>query len=235
MLSGNTKILTVYYGPMTVEEIYGLGRGILVYSWDRDTKIPVVRMLEKVERAYLSEDGAINKTTISFDSGLDLTCNLDHKLYTFRGEKISAKDTYIGQSIRAFSISLHPIDKHLRAHGWVDGKAKHQYVARMVWECFYGKIPKDLILHHKDFNEVNNKLDNLELLTVTEHNRVHYPFRKNKGFFKRNHKIIGRLYSDTFEEMDGPMYNLFVDRTNTLVVADDVPVAGLASGIVIEN
>jgi len=235
MLSGNTKILTVYHGPMTIDDIYKEGKNVLVYSWDKETKLPVVRMTREINQGFPQDTSSIKQVSLIFDSGLSLTTTLNHNLFAFRGDRVPATECYVGQSIRAFSLSIHPIDRHLRAHGWVDGKAKHQYVARLVWECFNGKIENGLILHHKDFNEINNKLDNLELLTVTEHNRVHYPFRKNKGFFKRNHKITGKFYLDEFLEYHGYMYDIIVDRTNTLVIADDNPVAGNASGIVVEN
>lgn len=228
MLAGNTEILTVYHGAVSLDDLYNEGKNVLVYSIDNDTKLPVVRMTREIIKHPKEETYGIN---IHFDSGLTLTCSTDHNLYTFRGDKISAFDLKVGQSVRAFSISLHPTDRHLRAHGWVDGKAKHQYVARLVWECFNGKIPDGLILHHRDFNEVNNKLDNLELLTVTEHNQVHYPFRKQKGFYKRNHKIV----KFSVEENASYYYSLVVDRTKNLIVADAEPVAGLASGIVVEN
>ena len=32
------------------------------------------------------------------------------------------------------------------------------------------------IVHHKDFNKINNSIDNLEILTRSEHNKIHRNF-----------------------------------------------------------
>ena len=41
-------------------------------------------------------------------------------------------------------------------------------VSRFVYECFYGKIPKDKEVDHVDNNKVNNCIDNLQLLSRKE-------------------------------------------------------------------
>ena len=57
-----------------------------------------------------------------------------------------------------------------------------------VWEQKNGKVPKGYQLHHKDGDRFNNKIENLQLLTSSEHGRLHYEqnrdaIRKNKGQF----------------------------------------------------
>lgn len=44
---------------------------------------------------------------------------------------------------------------------------------RLVWEQANGPIPSGMILHHKDENTLHNVLDNLELLTRSEHTKLH--------------------------------------------------------------
>ena len=55
--------------------------------------------------------------------------------------------------------------------------------SRCVWEDNFGKIPKGLIVHHIDKNKINDDINNLSLMTVTAHNRLHSPDREiwNKG------------------------------------------------------
>lgn len=36
-----------------------------------------------------------------------------------------------------------------------------------------GPIPKNMVIHHKDFNRGNWNLENLELLTRAEHMKLH--------------------------------------------------------------
>ena len=62
---------------------------------------------------------------------------------------------------------------------WVDnGKTKRVYHYRWLWEKRYGAIPKGYVIHHKDGDTLNDSLDNLELMVVGKHSRVH---RKGQG------------------------------------------------------
>jgi hypothetical protein len=50
---------------------------------------------------------------------------------------------------------------------------KNHYLHRYVWEQTNGPIPKNMVIHHKDFNRGNWNLENLELLTRAEHMKLH--------------------------------------------------------------
>lgn len=224
-ITGDTKILTVYEGARKIEDLAKEEFDILVYTWNPETKLPEVSIMSRPKKTREN----VEVLEVEFDSGLKIKCTPDHKFYTFRGEKIEAQNLSIGQSIRAFSASIHR-DGHLRMHGWVNGKTKHSYVARAVWEYFNGLIEEGMILHHKDFNELNNRLENFELLTPSEHNSVHYPSRRAKGFRfgGRNHKVISVKKLE--EKYD--VYNGTVDKTHTYIIADENPIAGVMSGVV---
>lgn len=58
------------------------------------------------------------------------------------------------------------------AHGSRDS-VKRIYEHHLVWEQAYGPIPDGYEIHHKDGNKLNNKLSNLQLLTRSEHARLH--------------------------------------------------------------
>ena len=47
-------------------------------------------------------------------------------------------------------------------------KQKSFYAHRLVYECFFGKIPDDLQINHRDCNKQNNATRNLELVTAKE-------------------------------------------------------------------
>ena len=44
---------------------------------------------------------------------------------------------------------------------------------RQIWIDNFGEIPKGFVIHHKDENPLNNKLDNLELMAKGVHSRLH--------------------------------------------------------------
>lgn len=54
----------------------------------------------------------------------------------------------------------------------------------LVWEQHNGKIPKGMVIHHKDLNKYNNNILNLELVTELYHNRIHrgYIFENNNWY-----------------------------------------------------
>lgn len=46
--------------------------------------------------------------------------------------------------------------------------ARQEYVHRLVWMAFRGVIPDDMHVDHRDDNQLNNSLPNLQLLTNPE-------------------------------------------------------------------
>lgn len=38
-------------------------------------------------------------------------------------------------------------------------------VHRLIWSMFYGEIPDEMVIDHKDNNPSNNKITNLQCLT----------------------------------------------------------------------
>jgi ribonucleotide reductase alpha subunit len=222
-VTGDTLILTVNNGIKPIKELADEKENLLVYTWNPETKLPEVSIM--MNPRMTNESAELME--ITFDSGLKLKCTPDHNLFTFRGEKIAVKDLKIGQAVRAYSVSLHS-DGHLRAHGYADKKVQHKYTARMVWEYFHETPPEEFIIHHIDFNKLNNKIENLELLSNSEHNSVHYPYRVTSGF---NHKVVEIKYLEEKE----PVYNGTVDGTHTYIICDPTPIAGEYSGIVSAN
>ena len=218
MISIDTKIITVYNGAQKICNILN-AKNTLIFSWEPRTRLPSIDLLK-----CFSEVETKSAIEVYFNSGLRVCCDLEQEFYTFRGEKIKAKDIAPNMSIRAFSMDLHK-DGHYRVHGFINGKAKHQYVARMIWEFYNGKITDNrMVLHHKDVNKVNNDIDNLMLLDRSIHASFHNSTTHwNKRY--SNHKVL--LIKDLGEKI------LVSPNVKSFVVADDPPIAGNASGIIL--
>jgi hypothetical protein len=222
MLAGGTRVLSVYEGAISIADIIKRDRKeVLLYSFDDETKLPALARIEEIIET--SEDCVFD---IEFDSGLKVLCSATQEFLTFRAYPQQANTLQTVQSIRAFSMSLHK-DGHYRVHGFVNNKPKHQYVARMVWEYFNGKIPKGIILHHKDYNKLNNHIGNFELVSNSLHSSIHADDR-------RNHKIT-TIISSIGNDHPIKMYSFILDKHNSIVVADDTPVAGCNSGIFVRS
>ena len=65
----------------------------------------------------------------------------------------------------------------------------HKRLHVYVWEYFNGSIPNGYHIHHKDFNKNNNELENLTLLTATEHQKLHGK-SWSKERYERQAKIL---------------------------------------------
>lgn len=203
---------------------------IQLFAWDPDSKLPVIRTGYNPRlTGYNSE-----LLEVEFDSGLKVRCTKNHNFRTFRGEKIEAQALTVGQSVRAFSISKHR-DGHLRAHGWVANKTVHQWVHRMVWEQANGEIPEGYVIHHKDGDPRNNKLENLELLSAYDHQSEHYETRKANGFSREGWKTpeseVNQKISDTLRAKNHKVvairdagredvYNITVSDVHTYIIVD---------------
>lgn len=66
---------------------------------------------------------------------------------------------------------------------WNEGKRDIRSVHYLVFETFNNQSIGNFFVHHKDGNKENNCADNLELMTVTDHNRHHHGGKPswNKG------------------------------------------------------
>lgn len=53
------------------------------------------------------------------------------------------------------------------------GTKKYGALFHLVWIVFNGPIPKGYVIHHVDCNKKNDRLDNLMMLTISEHSKWH--------------------------------------------------------------
>lgn len=61
----------------------------------------------------------------------------------------------------------------------------------LVWTVFNGPIPKGYVIHHKDHNSLNDRLDNLELMTKAEHVSHHKKGIKRQPFSEEWRRHLG--------------------------------------------
>lgn len=64
---------------------------------------------------------------------------------------------------------------------------KKGYIHRYIWEKYNNPIPNGYVIHHKDEDPSNNEIDNLQLMTNSEHVILH-----NTG----RHRNLGKRHTD---------------------------------------
>lgn len=79
---------------------------------------------------------------------------------------------------------------------WRESKPDGVYLHRWIWEQENGKIPEGHIVHHKDENTLNNNIDNLELMTRTEHISYHASHRPEETKNKFKESVKGKKHSE---------------------------------------
>lgn len=101
----------------------------------------------------------------------------------------------------------------IKGYIYVNDKPLHH----LVWEKHYGKkVPKGYQIHHKDKNKTNNDINNLQLISASEHTRLHMSTENNPHYgkeLKLDHKIaisktrnstgffrVSKQYSDKFKQ-----------------------------------
>lgn len=96
-------------------------------------------------------------------------------------------------------------------HKW---KSKGKYYSKLlhhaVYESVYGEIPKGHVVHHKDGNPLNNNIENLQCVTISEHSKIHRHFAKyaethkeemrKRGFNKENWHSRRKLVEQKLQE-----------------------------------
>ena len=74
-----------------------------------------------------------------------------------------------------------------------DNEGKLRFEHSVIWEKYNGKIPLGMQIHHIDGNKLNNKIENLQLVTPFEHKRIHSGCRIVNGEWEKPCKICGEF------------------------------------------
>ena len=81
--------------------------------------------------------------------------------------------------------------------------------ARFVWDCHNpsNKWKKGQVIHHKDENTLNDSIDNLDLLSISEHMRFHKTKERNPWYGKKLPKSITEKMSSSRSGEKNYWYN----------------------------
>ena len=58
---------------------------------------------------------------------------------------------------------------------WEDDSKKYIYRYQWRWRCSIGPIPAGHVIHHKNHDQTDDRLENLECILPSQHNHIHLP------------------------------------------------------------
>ena len=110
---------------------------------------------------------------VTLDDGSNFRVTDDHLIMQRDGSYRMVRDLKTGDSLMPFhSKVLAPAQNRTkRRFTWSGQSWQPQY--RALWQYAHGVQPEGCHIHHRDFNALNDLLDNLQLMTAEEHNALH--------------------------------------------------------------
>ena len=148
---------------------------------------------------------------VVLDDDTSIKCTPDHNFILRDGTKRLAKDLKRGDSLARMTklaerISSSSSKKYLRMYCNVREPARNKIFEHRLIAKFYdpetkealydetkqnGWVKGGLVVHHKDYNSLNNRPENLEWMTFRDHQKFHAE-RDNEG---ENNAMYGRTHS----------------------------------------
>lgn len=193
------------------------GKDVPVYSMNKETG-----MVEIKTGRHPRVTGYNKKLVrVWLDDGSYLDTTPEHKFILLNGQTVKAKDLQKGQSLPRFTKALEPVNARGKDYYRIYCNTNNQFENRIFehrliakfnqpeeWDKIYNSAKESgftktggLVIHHKDYNQLNNSPDNLQIMTWKDHQQFHAA-HDNTGEKNRNYSGF------TFEEIKTHALNL---------------------------
>ena len=167
--TGNTLIPTIDGKSYSLKDLAENDKEFVVYACTESGKIVAAKATAKKTRTNAE------LVKVILDNGAEIRCTPDHKFMLRDGSFVQAKDLKSGES-------LMPLYRETDKDGYV--LVQQNYSGRMQkahWVVarsgLMGKVPRfdgdKTIIHHKNFDEADNRPENLEFMSSSEHSAYH--------------------------------------------------------------
>lgn len=173
---------------VSIKQLAEEGNDVPVYSVDKKTGLVSIKMGRNPRITGYNKQ--LVRVHLDKKSHIDVTP--DHKFILLNGEEKEAKDLKVGDSLPRFNKVLEPVktggNDYYRVHTNVksataDKIFEHRLIAKFYyeneWNELYDECKKDgfmaggVVVHHKDYNPLNNSPQNLQIMTYHEHKSYH--------------------------------------------------------------
>lgn len=172
---------------VSIKQLAEEGKDIPVYSVDKNGSVSI-----KMGRNPRITGFNQKLIRVHLDDGSYLDTTPNHNFITLDGEKIEAKNLKPGTSLPRFSKRIENIVKDGKPYYRVrcdvhdpkkDQIFEHRLIAKFYqpdeWKKYYNKAKENgwirggLVIHHKDYDSLNNSPENLQIMTFRDHTVLH--------------------------------------------------------------
>ncbi len=182
-LAGDTAIRLLNGETKTIKELYeSQAKDFWVYSIDKDGNV----VPGKADTVILTKKNA-KVLKVTLDNGKSFKCTPEHKCMLRDGSYVEAKELKAGMALMPFYTKQNNVyykaDKSKQTYEMVynPGLAKSEvektgtwkYTHRLVSDYTNGVQRKGMVVHHKNFNKNDNTPENLALMSLSEHQKLH--------------------------------------------------------------
>lgn len=158
---------------------------------NEDTKFYVYSYDEKSKSIKLGNAHSVRKTKtemtykIIFDDGKYIVATDNHPFLMRDGNYRQVKDLQLGDSVMPFYQRNFWGDRYRHLYNFSNGwQSEHKIIA----EQFYGKLSKNEVVHHIDFDKENNMPDNLKIMKKQDHSYYHRKIINKKLWSPENYE-----------------------------------------------
>jgi len=178
-VTGETLIATADgRNIVPIKQLAEEGKDVPVYCSDDNGKVQI-RMMRNPR--LTGKNKKILKVT--FDDGLIVRCTENHKFITKDGRKVEAQNLKHRDSISSFN-KWQTIPKKsigIKTPYWILStgnkcRGEHKFIKELD---INHRIKEGHCVHHKDFNSLNNLLENLDYISFEDHGKIHLLSKEN--------------------------------------------------------
>lgn len=222
-------------GAVPIRDLAEEGRDVPVYSLTPEGKVEI----QWGRNPRLTRENA-ELVRVTLNDGTHLDVTPDHKFVLRDGTKKTASELQPNDSLPAFTKRAERMVKGGKKYLRVDTDTtdpqrgrimEHRMVARFEdpdkWDEIYDVSQEDgwskggLIVHHRDFNSLNNASDNLEIISFRDHQELHAKLAdvsgdKNPMWDKRHSDAAKALIgAKTRERCEDPRFRRSLSDSHT--------------------
>lgn len=200
--TGETEIALLSGDNVAIKDLVGRN-DVWVYALDKEARFVPAKA------SCVFQSGTVSETVVvTLDDGASFECTPEHRIMLRDGSYRKASELQPDDAVMPLYRKLEgEHEKVYSPKGCRTVTESHIFQGafvpthRAVWEYFNGAIPEGRVVHHVDFDPLNNHPENLELLTAAEHIGVHAKARMSSEQARMKasehmRKVNSRLWQD---------------------------------------